>query len=46
MKILLILKIISFGVVIVLSALIWIPIIAWKMGLILSDNIVKYFVND
>lgn len=42
----LILKVISFGFVIIISALIWLPILSWKMGLILSDNFIKYFVDD
>lgn len=45
-KIPLILKVISFGFVIIVSIPIWLPILAWKMGLILSDNFIKYFIND
>lgn len=45
-KIPLILKVISFGFVIIVSIPIWLPILTWKMGLILSDNFIKYFIND
>jgi len=36
----------AMGIMIILSSWIWLPIITWKLGLILSDNIIKYFVND
>ena len=32
--------------IILLSLPIWLPIITWKMGLIFSDHIIKYFIND
>lgn len=25
---------------------IWLPIVTWKMGLIISDHLIKYFTND
>jgi len=36
----------AMGVIAICSSPIWFPIIIWKLGLILSDNIIKYFVND
>ena len=36
----------AMAIMIILSSWIWLPIITWKLGLILSDNIIKYFVND
>lgn len=36
----------SMAIMVILSSWIWLPIITWKLGLILSDNIIKYFVND
>ena len=36
----------AMGIMVILSSWIWLPIITWKLGLILSDNIIKYFVND
>ena len=37
---------ISMGLVVTFSAPIWLPIVIWKMGLILSDNIINYFIDD
>jgi len=37
---------ISFGTIIVLSIWVWLPFLCWKMGLILTDNFVKYFITD
>lgn len=39
-------KAIAFGLVIILSVWLWLPVLCWKMGLILSDNFVKYFITD
>ena len=36
----------AMGTMVILSSWIWLPIVTWKMGLILSDNIIKFFVND
>ena len=36
----------AMAIMVILSIWIWLPIITWKLGLILSDNIIKYFVND
>lgn len=36
----------AMGMIAICSSPIWIPIILWKLGLILSDNIIKFFVND
>ena len=32
--------------IILLSMPIWLPVITWKMGLIFSDHIIKYFIDD
>lgn len=36
----------AMGIMVILSSWIWLPVITWKLGLILSDNIIKFFVND
>lgn len=36
----------AFGLVITLSVWLWLPILLWKMGLILSDNFIRYFITD
>jgi len=41
-----ILKGIGLTFVIIVSIPIWLPVLAYKMGLILSDNFIKYFVDD
>lgn len=40
------LKWISTGLVVVFSAPVWLPIVLWKVGLILSDHIINYFIDD
>ena len=37
---------ISMGLIIVFSTPIWIPIVIWKMGLVISDNFINYFIDD
>ena len=39
-------KWILFIIVIILSSIIWIPKTVYDMGLIISDNIRKYFTDD
>lgn len=43
---LLILKGAAMATIVILSIWLWLPIVIWKLGLILSDNIIKYFVDD
>ena len=36
----------SMGLVVICSAPIWLPIVIWKMGLVISDNFINYFIDD
>ena len=37
---------ISMGLIVIFSAPIWLPIVIWKMGLVISDNFINYFIDD
>ena len=32
--------------IVILSLPIWLPIVLWKAGLVISDHIIKHIVND
>lgn len=40
------LKWFGFGIIIIASAIIWIPKTIWEMGLIISDNIRNHYTDD
>lgn len=44
-----VLLILNWGVALLIAVLslpIWLPIVTWKTGLIISDHVIKYIVND
>ena len=42
----LLLRGISIGLIVIFTAPVWLPIVLWKMGLVISDNFIKYFLDD